>query len=405
MFVWPVLSKIYHRKESRLNVSKSKNFVKFVNNLFRFVHMTNTPKSDARQLRKLNFDLSNYFSNTIIPQLFVDADLILRIFTPPAMNQFSLTYDHVGKNIADIKDNLRYTHIVEDIQGVIDNTNKVIEKEVQTTDGRWFQMNIVPYIEHEQGVINGVIITFVDITKRLKVLREREKLNAQYLTLKYTLAHDIRQPIATITLIADGLLMAHKKNDSIQFEKWINTLKESSRSLDSLVEDFTSGKVEANGEHYEEGALNIEEICEDILTALKMEIKEKNIRITKDLKVAEIFFPRNSLRSVFYNLINNAVKFSDPKKTSEIIITTEAVNGFVILYVQDNGLGIPLEHQRQVFKKHSRLAKNIPGTGMGLYVVKRMIEDNEGRIELESKEEEGTTFKVFFKNPADLGKD
>jgi len=371
----------------------------------RFILMTDTPKSDARQLRKLNFDLSNYFSNTIIPQLFVDADLILRIFTPPAMKQFSLTYDHVGKNIADVKDNLRYTHVVEDIQDIIDNTNKVLEKEVQTTDGRWFQMNIVPYVEHEEGVVNGVIITFVEITKRLKVLRELEKLNSQYQTLKYTLAHDIRQPIATITLIADGLLMAHQKNDSIQFEKWINTLKESSRSLDSMVEDFTSGKVEEKGKSSEEGMLNIEEICEDILTALKMDIREKNISVTTDLKVAEIIFPRNSLRSVFYNLINNAVKFSDPKKTSEIKISTEAVKGFVILYVQDNGLGIPLEHQSRVFKKYSRLSKNIPGTGMGLYVVKKMIEDNEGRIELESKEEEGTTFKVFFKNLSELGKD
>lgn len=359
--------------------------------------MTETPKNDARQLRKLNFDLSNYFSNTIIPQLFVDADLILRIFTPPAMTQFSLTYDHVGRNIGEVKDNLRYPHVVEDIQDVIENTNKILEKEVQTTDGRWFQMNIVPYIEHEKDVINGVIITFVDITRRLKALRELEKLNSQYKTLKYALAHDIRQPISTITLIADGLLMAHQKNDSVQFGKWIKTLKESSSTLDAMVEDFTSAKVEENGESSEEKALNIEEICHNILTALKGEIKEKKIRIIIDLKVAEIIFPRTSLRSVFYNLIYNAVKFSDPKKNSEIKISTEEVDGFVVLCVQDNGLGIPLKDQRQVFKKSSRLSENIQGTGMGLYVVKKMIEDNKGRIKLESTEGEGATFSVFFK--------
>lgn len=364
--------------------------------------MTDTPKNDARKLRKLNFDLSNYFSNTIIPQLFVDADLILRIFTPPAMKQFSLKYDHVGKNISDVKDNLRYPHVVEDIQEVIDNTNEVIEKEVQTTDGRWFQMNIVPYIEHEEDVINGVIITFVDITKRLKAMRELEKLNSQYQTLKYALAHDIRQPLSTITLIADGLQMAHQQNNFSQLEKWIKTLKESSRSLDGMVEDFTSEEVEEKGQISEEGMLNIEEVCEDILISLKLEIKEKNIKVTTDLKVTEIIYPRNSLRSVFYNLIKNAVKFSDPKKPSEIKITTEAVKDFVILCVQDNGVGIPFEEQRRVFKKSSRLSKDIPGTGMGLFVVKKMVEDNEGRIKLESKEEEGTTFKVFFKNASGL---
>lgn len=367
--------------------------------------MIDTPKSDARQVRKLNFDLSNYFSNTIIPQLFVDSDLILRIFTPPAMKQFSLTYDHVGKNIADVKDNLRYPNVVEDIKKIIDNTNKVIEKEVQTTDGRWFQMNIVPYIELEEDVINGVIITFVDITKRLKALKELEKLNSQYEIFKYALAHDIRQPISTITLIADGLSLAHKKNDSKQFEKWIKTLKEASKSLDGLVEDFASGTVESNGRSVDEGSLNVKEICGDILTALKGEIKEKKIKVTKDLMVKEINFPRNSLRSIFYNLIHNAVKFSDPTKDSRIEIATEAVKGFVILSVKDNGLGIPLKHQRLVFKKASRLSKKIPGTGMGLFVVKKMIEDNDGRIKLESKEEEGTSIKVFFKNPTDLDKD
>ena len=367
----------------------------------RFVPMTKTAKSDARQLRKLDFDLSNYFSNTIIPQLFVDSDLILRIFTPPAMKQFSLTYDHVGKHIADVKDNLRYPDVVEDIQDIVDSTNKILEKEVQTTDGRWFEMTIVPYIEHEKDIINGVIITFVDITKRFKSMRELEKLNTQYQTLKYALAHDIRQPISTITLIADGLLIAHKRNDSLQFGKYIKTLKESSKSLDSLVEDFTGRKVEGNGKSVEDGLLNIEEICGDILTSLKEEIKEKKIKVTTNLDVNEISFPRNSLRSVFYNLIHNAIKFSDPNKSSAIKIATEEVKGFVILSVQDNGVGIPQKDQRRVFKKHSRLSKNIPGTGMGLYVVKKMIEDNKGKIKLESNKEEGTTFQVFFKTRED----
>lgn len=362
--------------------------------------MSDTPRDDARKLRKLNFDLENYFSNTIIPQLFVDADLILRIFTPPAMKQFALSYDHIGRNIADVRDNLRYPYVVEDIKEVIDNTNKVLEKEVQTTDGRWFQMNIVPYLEHETEQINGVIITFVDITKRLNAIRNLERQNFRHETLMYALSHDIRQPITAITLIADGLLLAHKKNNSEQFEKWIKTLKQSSKSLEALVNDFSSGKWDENGKASGEELLNIKEICEDILTALKVEIKEHKIKITTKLEVAEIKFPKNNLRSVIYNLVHNAIKFSDPKKPSKIIIGTESVNGFVILCVQDNGLGIKDEDQMRVFDKSSRLNEEIGGTGMGLYVVKRMIEDNEGRIKLESKKGEGTTIKVYFKRPS-----
>lgn len=246
-----------------------------------------------------------------------------------------------------------------------------------------------------------MIITFADITKRLNALKELEKLNSQYETFRYALAHDIRQPISTITLIAEALSIAHKKNDTEQFEKYITTLKECSKSLDSLVENFTFSKDEKKGESSNKEALNIQEICEDILTALKEEIEKKKIKIISDLKIEEINFPRNSLRSVLYNLINNAVKFSDSEKTSQITITTEAVKDYVILCIEDNGVGIPFKHQRTIFKKSSRLSPNIPGTGMGLYVVKNMIEDNNGRIKLESKEGEGSNFKVFFKNPTE----
>src|SRR4051794_4930079 len=93
------------------------------------------------QVEMLNEDLENYFANTIIPQLFVDANLILRKFTPPAMKQFTLTPDDVGKSITEIIDNIRHPTLIQNIEEVI-ITGTALEKEVQTLDHRWFQMNI-----------------------------------------------------------------------------------------------------------------------------------------------------------------------------------------------------------------------------------------------------------------------
>src|SRR3954466_6847094 len=89
-----------------------------------------------------NEELENYFRNTIIPQLFVDADLILRKFTPPAMKQFSFSPHHIGRPMAEMVDNIRYSTITDNIQEVIE-TGEILEKEIQTTDMRWFQMNII----------------------------------------------------------------------------------------------------------------------------------------------------------------------------------------------------------------------------------------------------------------------
>jgi two-component system phosphate regulon sensor histidine kinase PhoR len=96
-----------------------------------------------RQTETLNEDLENYFANTIIPQMFVDAGLILRKFTPPAMKQFTLTPDDLGKSITDVIDNIRYPTLIQNIEEVI-ATGTNLEKEVQTLDHRWFQMNIIP---------------------------------------------------------------------------------------------------------------------------------------------------------------------------------------------------------------------------------------------------------------------
>src|SRR5665213_703810 len=93
-----------------------------------------------------NDELENYFRNTIIPQLFVDGELKLQKFTPPAMKQFNLSARDVGRSINDIKDNFRFPSIVDNIQYVI-KSNEILEKEIQTTDLRWYQMNIIPYVK------------------------------------------------------------------------------------------------------------------------------------------------------------------------------------------------------------------------------------------------------------------
>jgi two-component system phosphate regulon sensor histidine kinase PhoR len=76
----------------------------------------------------------------------VDGDLKLQKFTPPAMKQFSLSASDIGKPIADIKDNFRFPSILDNIQQVI-QSKEILEKEIQTTDLRWYQMNIIPYVK------------------------------------------------------------------------------------------------------------------------------------------------------------------------------------------------------------------------------------------------------------------
>lgn len=359
--------------------------------------MSKQIKKDISSLRKLEFDLANYFQNTIIPQLFVDADLVLRIFTPPAMEQFSLTYDDIGKNIKHVEDNIRYPTFVDNIQEVM-TSSKIFEKEIQTTDGNWFQMNIIPYVDHDLNELNGVIITFVNITVRLNAIKELERINAKHNVLMFALSHDMKQPISSIKLLSTGLVETYKRKDTEKFNIMVERLRTMTDGLNTMLNEFTADGEENLQMKVELKKQNIVHLTENILSSLREEIVSENIKITKDFKTQEVIFPKNTLRSIIYNLIHNAIKYRDVDRNLAINLKTYKAGDFVIFSVEDNGMGIAKEHHELVFEKSSRLNKNIEGTGMGLYVIKKMIESHDGKIELESTLGKGSDFKVFFKS-------
>lgn len=349
------------------------------------------------ELNVLNEDLENYFANTIIPQLFVDGNLILRKFTPPAMKQFTLTDADINKNIQDVKDNIRYPTLIENINEVI-ATGVILEKEIQTTDKRWFQMNILPYIIRRENRTNGVIITFVDITKRIAILNELEQLNAEHDTLLYTLSHDIRQPLSTIVLLADELTEAYNNKDTEQFTTWIETLTRASKNMKTLLEEFTEHiKVDSKIPNVAE-RLNIEDIFHDVTLALRNDIYNNGIDIKTQFNTSEIMFSRKNLRSIVFNLLSNAIKYRKNDGNLKILITTVKEAEYVVLSIKDNGLGIDKIHHKTIFDKFSRINPHIEGTGMGLYIIKRMLTDKGGKIEVESVIDDGSTFNVYFRS-------
>ncbi len=352
-------------------------------------------EKNPQKNKKKNQDLENYFANTIIPQLFIDGNLILKKFTPPAVKQFSLTDKDRGRDIHHVKDNFRFPALIENIKEVI-KTGEILEKEVQTTDGKWFQMNILPYRIFEENRTNGVIVTFVDITKRIKTIGELEKLNSEYNTLLDALSHDIRQPLSAIVLLSDALLDTYHKQNTPQFIKYIEILKSSSNAMKELVKDFIAESEEQPELKGEPIKVNIENIAQDVIISLKPEIFDKGISITTSFETSEVIFSRNNLRSILYNLLRNSIKYKKTNTPLKIVISTIKKDDHVLLQVRDNGIGIAKEHQKAIFNKSTRVSHKIEGTGMGLYIIKRIMENNGGSIEVESQPDKGSTFSVYF---------
>ncbi|GHA66667.1 sensor histidine kinase [Pontibacter akesuensis] len=350
--------------------------------------------AEHRKLIELNDELENYFSNTIIPQLFVDADMILRKFTPPAMRHFRLSKADIGRHMDEVSSNIRFPTIIENIEEVIES-NKDLEKEIQTTDKKWYQMNILPYIIRKENRANGVIITFIDINDRIEILKGYEKLNKSYESIIFSLSHDIKGPLSNI----EGLihLLKEIRGEEADTKEIIDMLSKSVGNLRKTVVELADIRESDTNFAKEAERVNFENLIEDAQLALKDKIHETGARFDMQINESEINLSRKNARSIIYNLMSNALKFKAPDRAPEIRIKTEKLNDYVLLSFSDNGLGIAEDKTDAVFERYVRLNNDVEGTGLGLFIVKRMVEDADGKIEVESSLGKGTTFRVFFK--------
>lgn len=346
-------------------------------------------------LIELNEELENYFQNTIIPQLFVDADLILRKFTPPAMRQFKLKKEHIGTPLIDVKENFRFPTIIDNINLVI-TTGEILEKEIQTTDLRWYQMNILPYVLRKENKTNGVIITFVDITSRIKDLKEQEKLIAEHELLLDTIAHDIKNPLTALG-IGIGMLKKFQEKGMEKFPSLLEKVESNLTKMKMIINDLVQSRWHEHRYQAEEEMLDLQNIIEDVKLTLAPQINESNAKIKQHIGLSEITFARRKLRSIVYNLVNNAIKYKAPDRRPEIHIETYSEDEFMVISIADNGIGIDPENLSSIFEKFRRVTTSIEGNGVGLYLVKQILENSGGKITVDSTPGKGSTFKAFLK--------
>jgi len=346
-------------------------------------------------LIELNEELENYFRNTIIPQLFIDAHLILRKFTPPAMRQFSLKLTDVGRPLADIREHFRFPTIMENIQHVID-TGELLEKEIQTTDLRWYQMNIIPYIVQKGKKTNGVIVTFVEITMRIRDLKEQEKLIAEHELLLDTISHDIKTPLTSLGLTIEMLKQLPEKGMQ-RFPVLLEKVENSLIKMQHVIHDLTDSREHEHRYKAVEELLDFEHILEDVRLTLAPQIKETSAKIKTDIGFSEIVFIRRKLRSAIYNLVNNSIKYRSADRTPEILIKTYKEEDSMVITVSDNGMGIPESETANIFQKYHRVSGSGEGSGIGLFLVKEIVEASGGKITVSSELGKGSVFTLYIK--------
>ena len=358
-------------------------------------------QSKIKELSDLNDDLNNYFRSNENGQLFINKNLLLVKFSPATVKHINLLETDIGRPISNISSNIKNETLEEDAKEVI-ATGKVITKEVEAVNGKWYQMMTMPYVREKDQKIDGAIVTFNDITELKNVQMELDRTNKSLTTINadldnfvYSASHDLLGPLTNIEHIV-SLLEEREDNVDDELKHYYSMLASAVAKFKIIIRDLaTVGKIQS--EIVEADPVNLTELIKEIELSIEDKITAANANISTDIQVEEIRFSKKNLRSIIYNLISNAIKFKSPERDPEIIITTSMEKDFILLSVQDNGLGIPEQEQENVFNMYKRVHENIEGQGIGLYLIKKIVDASGGKFAIESEVGKGSNFKIYFK--------
>ncbi|HEY3430880.1 MAG TPA: HAMP domain-containing sensor histidine kinase [Cyclobacteriaceae bacterium] len=230
-----------------------------------------------------------------------------------------------------------------------------------------------------------------------QVAQELLKFNQELMQYSYALSHNLRGPVARLLGLFN--LMGESKTDA-EKQQFYKLAVQELQALDIIIFDLNK-IAETRGETYQiMEKVKFEDVFQETTTLLQSHIIKCKARVQADFqKSSEIFTVKDRLSYIMFTLISNALQYRKPGGSLEIKIRTFRQDDFVILEVEDNGLGIDLhKHGADLFKPFKRFNLRASGRGLGLYLTKLQVEKLFGRIEVKSTPEIGSVFIVYFKD-------
>ena len=237
-------------------------------------------------------------------------------------------------------------------------------------------------------------------TRQKKELRE---VNQELDSFVYTASHDLRAPLRGIASFASFLEEDYKGKLDDQGRDYLNEIRKGATKMSDLIDDLlTLSRISRIKNPYE--VVDIKELLAGVLGRIKFDIEQNQAQVVVPENIPPVCCDRIKMAEVFLNLINNAIKFSSkiPAQHPRVEVGYSSEGVFHRFSVKDNGIGIDPKYHKQIFGIFKRLHtdKEYEGTGAGLSIIKRVIDDHGGEIRIDSQVGAGATF--YFTIPMDL---
>jgi len=230
-----------------------------------------------------------------------------------------------------------------------------------------------------------------------------EKANHELDSFVYTVSHDLRAPLRGITAFTNFLEEDYKDKLDKTGRDHLKEIAAGAKRMNTLIDDLlTLSRISRIQNPYED--VDIKPLIDSIIKRIEFDIKTHNVILKVQENIPVVRCDRIKMTEVFFNLINNAIKFSSKnnKEAPRVEVGYAGENEFHKFYVKDNGIGIDPQFHQKIFEIFRRLHTSLEyeGSGAGLSIVKKVIDDHGGRIWIESEAGKGAAF--YFTIPKDL---
>lgn len=242
-------------------------------------------------------------------------------------------------------------------------------------------------------IITGLILNTVFLVREIRRSEQHDAfLNA--------VTHELKTPIASIKLYLETL--KSRDVEPAKQQEFIDVMiADSNRLLNTVNQVLMASSTREMKKHFSISEIDIGNQVREAVGIVRTtyNLDENAIRITEASGNMAVLGDADELQTVFVNLLDNAVKYSGDEKKISVKIKTSSIRNNVDVIIRDSGFGIPSADLKRIFKRFYRVgegeAKTVKGTGLGLFIVKSIVQRHGGRIRAESKGEgRGTTFVV-----------
>lgn len=363
-------------------------------------------KEAEKALRKSEERFRSLIENALDIITIIDADGTISYESPSVEKVLGYaSADLVGKNIFEYIHPDDVTNALRTFTNTIQNPGTALSIEFRRRhkDGTWrifeaISQNFVDYAETTRIFVNSRDITERKRLDEIRLALEREKeLSALKVRFFSMASHEFRTPLSTI--LAAAQLLENSSSQSEQNEKItrnLNRIQSSVKTMIQLLDDIlTINRAETGKLEFKPQFLNLENFCLNLIEEIRLsQGANHQIKFGSVGECSRAYLDEKLLKSIVSNLLSNAIKYSS--QGSNIYFSLECDRHNAILRIRDQGIGISEADQKQLFEPFHRgkNVRNIPGTGLGLVVVKKCVELHGGSINLKSEVGVGTTFTV-----------